>query len=209
MLAPKWAGRAAVFAATTLTMHVLSPAARHAEFVPRQAAAAEGVQYGFCFATEMGAHPDALFAQRALQGFGQRGAEDNVHAQFRDAAGERFGFKRAEQHLASLRIHSAPPRNDKQSRRRVKHRRHALLPDGNGHGHRSTQGRPHASRRIRRVLRRLLPTAACCRAPGGSYIQRCGARMICGQDARSTLETTIEARGRRADAPPSRFTKTG
>lgn len=122
-------------AATTRAVRMLSPAARHTEFVTCKSAAAEGAEYGLHLAAQVGAHLNALPAQCPMQVFGKRRAEDDVHAQLRQATGKRFGIERAEQNFPALHVHSTSSHDDEQARRRVEHRRHAPLPNGNGHDH--------------------------------------------------------------------------
>lgn len=122
-----------------------SPAARHPELILRKLTAAVGAQDRFNLAAQMRTHADSLFSQRAMQGFGKRRAEHNVHVQLRNAPSERFGFKRTEKHFPSPRNDPTVACHDEQPRRRVEHRRHAFLPDGNGHGHMPNEGTQRAS----------------------------------------------------------------
>lgn len=131
--------------AAALVVRVPAPATRHPEFVPRQTAATESTQHRVHFATEMRAHADSLFAQGVAQGLGQCGAENDIDAQLRHASRECFGVERSQDHFSPMRRYAVPPRDEEQPRRRVEHRRHAFLPDGNSHDHEPHKGRLRAS----------------------------------------------------------------
>ena len=116
-------------------VRMLSPAARHAEFIPLEMAAVEGAQDRLHLAAEMRFDPHAAPFQSPQQLFGQCGAEQHIHAQFRYAPRQSFRRKRTKNKFAPRHFLPAPVGNQKQPRRSVEHRRNAFLQNGNGNQH--------------------------------------------------------------------------
>jgi len=122
-------------ATATAAMRMLSPATRHAEFIPPEPATAEGAQDQFHLSAEMRFDPYAPPFQRLEQRFGHRGAEQHVDLQLRHTPRQFFRRQQAENEFLSFHFLPASAGHQKQSRRRVEHRRDALLRDGNGNRH--------------------------------------------------------------------------
>jgi hypothetical protein len=138
----------------TAIVPIAAPATGHAEFCAGQAVGAEGAQHGVHFATQMGAHADPAFAEIAQERLGKRGTKQNIHLEFHHAAGQRVRTEQPEQHFPSPHFRSPPQRDDQQSRRCIKQRRNAILPDGKSYSHICTLGRRRASVATRRSSRR-------------------------------------------------------
>ena len=95
-------------ATATSAVRMLSPTTRHAEFIPPELAAVEGAQDRLHLAAEMRFDPHAAPFQRPQQRFGERGAEQHVHAQFRHAPRQPFRRQRTKDEF--LRATSFPRR---------------------------------------------------------------------------------------------------
>ncbi len=122
-------------ATATSAVRMLSLTTRHAEFIPPELAAVEGAQDRFHLAAEMRFDPHAAPFQSPQQRFGQGGAEQHVHAQFRHAPRQVFQRQWAKDEFTPRHFLPAPAGNQKQPRRRVEHRRNAFLQNGNGNQH--------------------------------------------------------------------------
>ena len=144
-------------ASATSAERMLSPTTWHAKFIPPELAAVEGVQNRLDLAAKMRFDPHAAPFQCPEQRFGQGGAEQHIHAQFRHAPRQAFRCQRAENELAPRHFLPAPAGNQKQPRRRVEHRRNAFLQNGNGNQHtcRSAMNVPAARVSVAADVRKL------------------------------------------------------
>ena len=144
-------------ASAAFAVQMLSPTTRHAEFIPPELAAVEGAQDRFHLAAEMRFDPHAAPFQRPQQRFGQCGAEQHIHAQFRHAARQSFRRQWAKDEFTPRHFLPAPAGDQKQPRRRVEHRRNAFLQNGNGNQHtcRSAMNVPAARVSVAANVRRL------------------------------------------------------
>ncbi len=90
------------------------PASGHEEVVPAESALAEGFEDFLDLSTQV--RPDANPAtfKRPQQGFGHRGAEEHVHGQFGDAAGEDLGRLRIEDEIPAAHLTPASARDHQQ-----------------------------------------------------------------------------------------------
>jgi len=122
-------------ATATSAVRMLSPTTRHAEFIPPELAAVEGAQDRLHLAAKMRFNPHAATFQSPQQRFGQCGAEQHVHAQFRHAPRQLFRPEQTEDKFLSFHLLPAPAGYQKQPRRRIEHRRDAFLQNGNGNQH--------------------------------------------------------------------------
>ena len=89
-------------------MQMLSPTTWHAKFIPPKLATVEGAQDRFHLAAEMRFDPHAAPFQSPQQRFGERGAEQHVHAQFRHAPRQAFRRQRTEDKFLSFHFLPAP-----------------------------------------------------------------------------------------------------
>lgn len=144
-------------ASATAAVQMLSPAARHSKFITPELAAIEGAQDRLHLAAEMQFDPYAVPFQRPQQRFGQGGAEQHIHAQFRHAPRQPFRRQRTEDKFLSFHFLPASAGDQEQPRRRVEHRRNAFLQNGNGnqHARRSAMNVPAATPRKAADVRRL------------------------------------------------------
>ena len=122
-------------ASATSAERMLSPTTWHAKFIPPKLATVEGAQDRLHLAAEMRFDPHAAPFQRPQQRFGQRGAEQHVHAQFRHAPRQVFQRQWAKDEFTPRHFLPASAGDQKQPRRRVEHRRNAFLQNGNGNQH--------------------------------------------------------------------------
>jgi len=122
-------------ATATSAERMLSPTTWHAEFMPPELTAVEGAQDRLHLAAQVRPDPYAAPFQRPQQRFGQCGAEQHVHAQFRHALCQLFWWQRTEDKFLSFHFLSASAGDQKQTHRRVEHRRNAFLQNGNSNQH--------------------------------------------------------------------------
>ena len=122
-------------APAAFAVQMLPPATRHAKFIPPELTAIEGAQDRLHLAAEMRFDPHTALFQRPQQRFGQGGAKQHVHSQFRHASRQPFQRQRTEDKFTPRHFLPAPAGDQKQPRRRVEHRRNAFLQNGNGNQH--------------------------------------------------------------------------
>lgn len=108
-------------------------------------------------------HPNSSHYQCTQQGPGHCSAQQGVHAQLGHTASEVRRRHWADDDFLSRDFPATMARDQQQPRRRVQHRRHLVLPNGNGDCHRSKKckGRASFESRAHRVEVQPVPAKKC------------------------------------------------
>jgi hypothetical protein len=111
------------------------PASGHEEVVPAESALAEGFEDFLDLSAQMRADTDSATLKFPQQGVGHRRAEEHVHRESRDAAGQRLRRQCVENEFLAPDLLSALTRHKKEAGGGVEDWRDALLADGDGDSH--------------------------------------------------------------------------
>jgi hypothetical protein len=122
-----------------VSMRVVAPATRHAEFRSFQVTAVVRLQHLLHLAANVRPNVNAPPFQRATKRLRHGSAQQSVHVQFGNAARQSLCRKRPDDHFPAVRGSATPAAHHEQSRCRVKHRRHMFLPDRDGDSHARTR----------------------------------------------------------------------